>query len=220
MPVNPKYLADFYENGIFHVYNRTNNNEHLFKSEENYIFFLKQYSYYLSPFIETFCWCLLPNHFHLLIRVKETKDIQSHFSKLEKEKLTLTEKNFIEGKKDLSELIEVIFKNFFQSYSQSFNKAYNRKGNLFYRPFKRVEINSDSHFTQSIIYIHANALKHNLIEDFKNYKWSSWKSLLSNSPTGLLRNEVLEWFGGKDLFIKTHEELSKFYYDCETAIEN
>ena len=64
------YLANFYENGIFHVYNRTNNKEILFKTEENRLYFLKQFAKYLSPFLDTFCWNLLPNHFHFLVQIK------------------------------------------------------------------------------------------------------------------------------------------------------
>ena len=102
----------------------------------------------------------------------------------------------------------------------AFNKQYNRNGNLFYRPFKRVEINKDSQFTQTIVYIHANALKHQLVKDFTLYKWSSWQSILSELPTRLLRSELLEWFGGKDQFMRTHNELSQYYYSSDTAIED
>ena len=42
MPIPAKYLADFTENGIYHIYNRTNNKEKLFLSNENRLFFLKK----------------------------------------------------------------------------------------------------------------------------------------------------------------------------------
>ncbi len=71
------YSADFYENGIFHVYNRTNNRELLFRSDDNYLYFLKQYDKYLHPFLDTYCWNLMPNHFHLLVRVKSTEAIKA-----------------------------------------------------------------------------------------------------------------------------------------------
>lgn len=41
MPIPDKYLANFEENSIYHVYNRTNNKEKLFLSEENILFFFK-----------------------------------------------------------------------------------------------------------------------------------------------------------------------------------
>jgi putative transposase len=51
------YFANFYDGGIFHVYNRTNNKELLFKTDENRLYFLRLYTKYLQPYLDTFCWC-------------------------------------------------------------------------------------------------------------------------------------------------------------------
>ena len=102
------------------------------------------------------------------------------------------EKIYLEGKESSTRLLEKAFQQFFTSYSMAFNKMYDRDGNLFHRPFKRIEINKESHFTQAIVYIHANPLKHKLVDDFTLYYWSSWKSLISDAPTLLLRNELIE----------------------------
>lgn len=209
MPIARKYLADFNENGIYHVYNRTNNREKLFLSDENRYFFLKKYDHYLSPFIDTYCWCLLPNHFHLLTKVKPVKTIQTNLQAIGLSGLTLTEERYLLNKITTSELIEHSFKRFFQSYSLSINNFHDRKGNLFHKPFKRVEVIEDTQFIQTVAYIHLNPVKHGLIKDFTQYQWSSWRSLLSNSPTRLLRTEVLERFGGLDLFIRTHTEMTE-----------
>ena len=117
------------------------------------------------------------------------------------------------------ELIENSFKRWFQSYAQSFNADQTRSGNLFYRPFKRVLIESDEQFTKTLIYIHANAVKHDLTEDFTKYKWSSWQSFLSKQSTKLLRSEILDWFGSIENFIKVHLESSKYYYNTEKGLE-
>lgn len=220
MPIAPRYLAKFNENGIYHVYNRTNNRELLFLSSENYFFFLRKYDDYLHSILDTFCWCLLPNHFHLLVRIKTEIDICKYIQAKEYKLQTTSEKLFLDKKLLLTELVERTFKRFFQSYSQSFNKMYNRQGNLFYKPFKRIEVDRDSHFKQAVVYIHANPQKHQLVKDFSSWKWSSWKSILSELPTRLLRNELLDWFGGKDLFIKTHLDLSQHYYNSDLAIED
>jgi putative transposase len=251
MPIPRKYLAEFEENGIYHIYNRTNNKEALFLTDENRRFFLQQYAMYMSAVADTFCWCLLPNHFHLLIRIKPADEIIAALQQKEagliseepskglptfKRLATLgghsenateglatlskTEKRFLKNEISLSELIEFYFKSFFQSYSLAFNKVNHRSGNLFYKPFKRISIHKDSQLTQTIIYIHANAQKHNLIKDFTKWQWSSWHSLLSNAPTLLYRNEVIEWFGGLDELIKVHKSLTDYYYDCDTAIED
>src|SRR5258705_9072638 len=202
--MNPKtnYLANFYENGIFHVYNRTNNKEILFKTEENRLYFLKQFSKYLSPFLDTFCWNLLPNHFHFLVQVKSIEEIKDHLQSLPTESLKSIEKQYLNDATTTELLLELEWKRFFTSYSMAFNKQQNRTGNLFHRPFKRIEIDKESHFTQAIVYIHANAQHHHLCKDFTQHKWTSWHSMLSGKPTILKRQEVLEWFGGLDKFVE------------------
>ena len=65
------YYLPLYENGYYHIYNRGNNGENIFCKHENYLYFLKQYNHYLGDYLDTFAYCLLPNHFHLLVRVKE-----------------------------------------------------------------------------------------------------------------------------------------------------
>ena len=62
------------EGKYYHIYNRGNNRETLFYTEANYKYFLKKYDKYLSEYVDTYAYCLLPNHFHLLISVKELKD--------------------------------------------------------------------------------------------------------------------------------------------------
>ena len=101
----------------------------------------------------------------------------------------------------------------------AFNKQHKRNGNLFYKPFKRVKVNRDTQFTMALIYIHSNALKHGLVQNFTTYQWSSWQSIISPHPTLLLRDEVIEWFGSLETFIKVHKELTEYYYNCDVSIE-
>ena len=54
----------------YHIYNHAVGNELLFKTEENYSFFLNRLKKYLSPYVDIYAFCLIPNHFHLIIRIK------------------------------------------------------------------------------------------------------------------------------------------------------
>ncbi len=101
-----------------------------------------------------------------------------------------------------------------------FNNLHNRKGNLLHRPFKHIQVKNDDQFTQTVIYINANAQKHKIVTDFRNYKWSSYNTILSEKPTKLFRCELLDWFGGKEQFIKILKEQTKYYYSCDTAIDD
>ncbi len=220
MKNNINYTADFYDGGIFHVYNRINNKELLFKSADNRTYFLKQYQKYLYPFLDTFCWNLLPNHFHFLVQIKTAEEIKKYLQTLPSRELKPMEKKYLAGNATTELLLELEWKRFFTSYAMAFNKQHERKGNLFQRPFKRVEVMKESHFTQAIIYIHANAQHHKLCKDFTDYIWSSWHTILSDKPTHLKREEVLGWFGGRQQFIDVHKSMTQYYYNCDVSIED
>jgi putative transposase len=229
MPIPNKFLVDFAEGNIYHVFNRTNNKEKLFLNDDNRLFFLKQYAKYIALVADTFCWCLLPNHFHFLIRIKPNEQIvnmlQQRVDNLSKvvnpvsRPLSKTENKFLKAEITLSELVEYYFKSFFQSYSLAFNKANSRTGNLFQRPFKRIEVKKESYFTQAIIYIHANAAKHKLVKDFTRYKWCSYQSFLNDKPSKICKEEVIDWFGGIMQFVLLHNSQTEYYYNSDIAVE-
>ena len=70
----------------YHIFNRGNNRENIFIQERNYYYFLQLYTRYIDPVADTFAYCLLRNHFHLLVRIKDTADSpftpSQHFSHL------------------------------------------------------------------------------------------------------------------------------------------
>jgi putative transposase len=220
MPIHAKYLADFEEMGLYHVYNRTNNVELMFLNDQHRIYFLNRYANIVSPFVDTFAYSLLPNHFHLLIRVKTKQDIVAYLNHKTPVEQTISEKNFLAETIPLSELLELTFKRFFQSYAQAFNKDIKRKGNLFVKPFKRVLIKDEKHFFQTVIYIHANVVKHKILNDFTIYKWSSWNAILQAESSFLSCQEILEMFGGRKDFIEIHEAQAPKYFDYVSKMED
>src|SRR5690554_3256688 len=120
--------SDFEPDCFYHIYNRANGNEMLFLSEENYTLFLKRYTKYLSDLVDTYCYCLMPNHFHFLIKIKNEQLLKAlpKFG-------TLAELQY-------GLVISKQFSNFFSSYTQAFNKMHSRKGTLFMKPFKRIKV--------------------------------------------------------------------------------
>mgnify|MGYP001581916182 CR=1 FL=1 len=177
----------------YHIFNRGNNRENLFYEEKNYNHFLKLYGYYIEPVADTFAYCLMKNHFHLLVRIRDEEEIERlvKFQKLDKSLKPLQQ-----------------FKNFFISYAKAINKAYNRTGSLFQRPFKQIEITSDTYFARLIHYIHFNPQKHRFTNDYTTYRHSSYQLVISDKPTALNRKAVLNWFGGKEEFIQFHRNVA------------
>ncbi|MDD2305599.1 MAG: hypothetical protein PHP53_12940 [Prolixibacteraceae bacterium] len=64
---------NFAEGNIYHVYNRGNNSQTVFFDHENYMFFLEKIRTHILPHADILAWCLMPNHFHLMISVKQVE---------------------------------------------------------------------------------------------------------------------------------------------------
>ena len=177
----------------YHIYNRGINNTTLFKERTNFEYFLKLYDFHINPIAETYAWCLMKNHFHFLIRIKDVNDI-------------MVEKKILPSQS---------ISNLCNAYTKAFNKMYNRHGALFERPFRRKQINFDIYFQNVIIYIHNNPVHHKICEHPLQYPWSSYLTCISEKPTKLLRKEVISIFDDVDNFKFVHSEKTNYY-----SIEN
>lgn len=167
----------------YHVYNRGINGEPLFREERNYPYFLKLYAKYIEPVAETYAYCLLNNHFHLLVRIKEIAPVSETGPILDPSRQ---------------------FNNWFIAYAKAFNKAYQRTGGLFESPFKRKRVDSDRYFTYLVAYIHRNPQKHGFVDDFRTWPYSSYRAILSSKPSRIQRAVVLDWFAGPLGFEQAH----------------
>jgi REP element-mobilizing transposase RayT len=167
----------------YHLYNRANGWERVFLSAENYRFFLQKYQQYITPIADTFCYCLMPNHFHFLIRIKSEKELELTFPKL-------AEKNTVTLEKSLSKQ----FSNLFSSYTQAFNKQNNRMGSLFMKNFKRIKVSDQIYFLKLVHYIHYNPVESNLCNRPEDWDHSSYNILRTDKPTFLKRDGTFPKF--------------------------
>ena len=178
-------------NSYYHIYNRGNNRENIFVEERNYAYFLNLFEKHVAPVADLYAYCLLRNHFHMLVRVKPEEEIKSR-----RVSETLRDSN---PEKPLgSDYPSKKFSDFFNAYAKAINKAYNRTGSLFQHPFGRVLVTSDRQFWNVIAYIHQNPQKHKFVEDFRDWKYSSYGIILAGTPGIVQREAVLEWFGNVD----------------------
>ena len=174
----------------YHLFNRANGNERIFLNDDNYNFFIRRYLHYIDPIAETYCYCLLPNHFHFLIRIKSEK------------KLMLLEQ--FDTPQNISKELSLQFGHFFNSYCKAFNKQNNRKGSLFMKTFKRKPVNDEIYLKKLVHYIHLNPVEAKLCRQPENWPHSSYKFLISEKETILKRDQVINWFGDKANFINIH----------------
>lgn len=195
-----KYHQPLEPGESYHLFSRAVGNEKLFLSSENYLFFLKKLKQYTSNVCQFYCYTLLPNHFHLLVKIYDHETIIKNFEVIKKI-------SFLPLVHNLSDFIMERFSNFLNSYTKAINKRYNRKGALFIDYLKRSKVNVQSDFTSYIWYIHKNAVHHQITKAIGQWQYDSYASILSEAPTALLRTEIIEWFGSKDEFIKFHQQL-------------
>lgn len=195
IPLNPDH--------VYHIYTHANGSENLFREDENYYYFLRKYSEYIYPIAETYAYCLMPNHLHLMLRMRDEKKVLN-FLRLKKPTL-----QGFETLGGFSKAISKQFSNLLNGYTQAYNKKYDRRGSLFIPNFKRKPIENDAYFTELIAYIHNNPLHHGFVNNVNDWPHSSWHSYLLDKPTKIARKEGISWFGGKEEFVKVHKELEK-----------
>lgn len=211
----------------YHIYNHANGNENLFKESENYRYFLQQYEKHLSPVVDTLAYCLMPNHFHLVVKTKSEeaiKNLDGFQNQLNKPDLPGFEN--LEGLKSnleglISNYISKQFSNFFNSYSKAFNKKYNRRGSLFVKNFKRKPIHSDTYLTTAIIYVHNNPVHHGFTKLMKEWQWSSVHAPFDTNQQLVAVQELIQLFGSPSKFVEQHrqaetEKLNQLSADLET----
>ncbi|MFT6214847.1 MAG: cysteinyl-tRNA synthetase, partial [Roseivirga sp.] len=68
---------------LYHIYNHANGFENLFREVENYRYFLRQWEKHIQSIADSLAYCLMPNHFHFLIKVKDQSELEATFGKFE-----------------------------------------------------------------------------------------------------------------------------------------
>ncbi len=184
---------------FYHIYNRGINGENLFREERNYGYFLSKYAEYVQPIAETYAYCLLRNHFHILIRIRKSEDIIQNLGK----NLDIYATP-IEVADEASKLVSKQFSKLFNSYAQAINKAQTRTGGLFEEPFRRIPIKNERYIKELVYYIHTNPQKHGFVESFTEYPHSSYHSHILTAKTRLNRDDLIGRFGTKDEYQKYH----------------
>lgn len=181
----------------YHIFNRGNNREDIFIEDRNYDYFINSLFLHLQHVLDIFAYCLMKNHFHLLVRIKTVEEQQRTFE------VTPTTQYFrpTNPTQQLS--------NFFNGYAKAINKSVGRTGSLFQKRFGRKPVTSTTYLMRAVCYIHCNPQIHGFVNDFREYPHSSYRVVLGGNPSQLSRGEVLGWFGGS----KAYEVVHRRYMD-------
>ena len=144
---------------FYHIFNRGINGQRLFFNDQNYHYFLSLIRNKISSVATVYAYCLLSNHFHLLVRIKPEQEIREALP--------------LKSQTEVSKIISQQFSNTFNSYTQAINKHFGRTGKLFELPFRRKLITSHEQLVNTIQYIHNNPLKHGITKNVDEYRYSS-----------------------------------------------
>ena len=210
-------------NQSYHIFNHANGFENIFTEDENYRFFLDKYKQYITPIAETYAYCLLPNHFHLVVRVRRKEVIED----LIRTKNNFPKVSFDFGKvrgvdeveitdDDIEKHLSKQFSNFFSSYTQSFNKMYKRMGSLFIKNFKREVILDKEYFMNAVVYTHRNPVHHGFCKHYTDWSYTSYCEISERKSEVVDVNKLLAVFKSKELFVDFHKQnLDKFNRSTE-----
>ncbi len=129
-----------FENGhLYHIYNQGNNHQRIFYCRENYLFFLKKLKVYVLPYADILAWCLMPNHFHLMVRVRDVViELPTH-------RVTPSHPVSKTKQRTLNQSIAILLR----SYTRAINKQVERSGSLFREDTKAECLTRANHITPS-----------------------------------------------------------------------
>lgn len=176
---------------IYHIFNRGVNKGDIFFSQRDYQRFLEAANHYKTKsskfalrnylydpvsserIVEVLAYCLMPNHFHFLIKQLADWGITSFIRHLA------------------------------NSYAHYVNLKYKRNGPLFEGRFKNVLIETDEQLIHVSRYIHLNPLVSGLVSDLNDYQWSSYSCYVTDHLDDLCSPEQsLGYFQSKEEYKK------------------
>lgn len=183
------------ENGTFyHVYNRGSEKRAIFLQPRDYKRFTKTLAYYqyLGPkqsfskfssinlksfkpelnkkLVDIICYCLMPNHFHFLL------------------------------KQLIDNGISIFISQVCNSYTKYFNTKYSRVGALLQGVFKAELIETDEQFLHVSRYIHLNPIVSGLIKNLNNYPYSSYQEFIYQNQGLCNTTEILNFFSSPEKY--------------------
>jgi REP element-mobilizing transposase RayT len=179
---------------VYHVYNRAVGDEVLFRTDHCFFHFISKLKKFVLPVVRIYAYCLLPNHFHLLVQIRQADELVDLFGSYQKIRLT--------------EKVNQCFSNFFNSFAVSTNRMFSRKGKLFMLPYKRILVDDETYLKHLVHYVHRNPIHHGLVNDYATWPFSTYKFYTCELNSFIETGNILELFGGIEEFKRFHSDLT------------
>lgn len=216
-----EYTAPLEPGNFYHIYNRGNNHQRVFVNSADYRLFLRKWLEFIQPVAKTFAYNLLPNHFHALVQIREephdltTPPLQPILSSASPLWIPDTALSILPSsicKSGTPQWVSRGFTNFFISFARQMQNRHGFHGAVFHSPFKRKLVADDTYFDYLTSYIHFNEKKHGMRYSSQyEQPFSSYLDLIGNDWTFLEREFMLDRFGGRDSFIRFHDDMADWF---------
>ncbi len=136
---------NYVQGHFYHIYNRGWNRGRIFFYEGNYIYLLEKMKNTFEQYgIDIIAYCLMPNHYHFLVRQDSKISISKWLQKI------------------------------FVGYTQAVNIQQNRTGTLFQGRPKKIPITNEAYLTHLIWYIHTNPVFAGLVNNPEDWTYSNY----------------------------------------------
>ena len=158
----PRRETPLQQDHYYHIYNRGNNRAPIFFEKENYLFFLKRWRKYVCPCVDVIAYCLMPTHYHFLVRVHRNQTSEV-FKTSEVSEISTEAPNLSRAMQKFS-----------ISYTKAINKRFERVGALFQGAFHAKIVETQTHLLHLCRYIHANPVKDELVAAPGDWPYSNY----------------------------------------------
>ncbi|HPW67736.1 MAG TPA: transposase [Salinivirgaceae bacterium] len=158
-------------NAYFHIVNHSVDGRKLYYDPGDYKTYLYLFKKELDYKVTVIAYCLMPNHFHLLLRQNESEAITSLLEKTHKK------------------------------YACYYNKKYDRKGRIFRSPLNHIETPTDTYLLNACAYIHGNPVQAGLVGFPEEWEYSNFREYLRMRKGTLYSEQFLmDYIGNPEFY--------------------
>ncbi|MGM0650361.1 MAG: transposase [Bacteroidota bacterium] len=207
----------FNQGHLYHIYNQGNNRQKIFFERKNYLFFIEKIRTHILPFGDIFAYCLMPNHFQIMMAVNEvemvfTRDVFRSATQSRAPSKNAPSKNEIQT--NLNKEIGILL----ASYTRAINNQQESSGSLFRQKTKAECLTCCKGITPSFFntqygtkintpfpekqypqrcfdYIHNNPVKAGLVKRAEDWEFSSYRDYFLNRNGALINKKAATEFG-------------------------
>ena len=198
-----EYHSTLEPRNYYHLYNKAVSGREMFVVDSDCVRFLEKFNSYFEPYLNLVAYCLIPNHFHFLVQVKELSDLTTESLKKEKTKTSI---KFLSGEGSYHDFLVDQFRRYMSSHSLYINKKHKLQGPLFLKKMKKVKVKSENKLFDLLCYIHHNPIHHGIVYEYDKWIYSSYNDYIQN-PTKGDYAPILRELGNDDIKVGLAESL-------------